>query len=765
MMTGADTRSAATLDRIAAPRRAAVQASTGIWAVLVLAAFAGATLAIVARGDLKATDLTASLSGAVAVVAYATLGTLIVRRAGNLIGWLMLGESAALAFLGLASMYAVLGVATFPGALPAAKHAGTLAEVSFTGVAFTLGFMFLLFPTGQLPSRRWRPLAAAGFLLAGLTAVGLVVRPRLVRLPAPGGTSLSFPNPFGMAHLWLLRTVPIGTLDGLFVAFAAFLAAAFVSLAVRYRAGGRLQRQQVKWLALIAAMFVAAQSIALLVLLLGPPWLSGIADTLGAIISLFGIPAAMTIAIIKHRLYDIDVIINRAIRYGLLSAALTAIYVGIVVGIGTLAGYAGGPLLNAAAALAIALLFQPLRRRAQLLANRIVYGRRATPYQVLSDFAQDMAGQLDADVALEKMATVLAAATGADRVEVWVRVGRQLRPRVTWPRGSAPPAAVALTGDGALPALAVTRAIAVRHTGELLGAITVSKPRNEPVSAAEDKLLDHLASQAGLVLRNAALTAELRATVDDLRASRRRLVQAQDTERQKIERNLHDGAQQQLVALTVQLTLLDDAGDPAEVREITGQLRAGLRAALEDLRALARGIYPPLLADQGLPAALRAQATRAPLPVHIDADGIGRYPRETEAAVYFCICEALQNTAKYAHASQATIALSSPDSHLHFTVTDDGAGFDTTHTAHGTGLHGMSDRLAAAGGTLHIRSQPGHGTTITGTLPVPDQGGSEKTSLARPASARPEVTRAMREHGAEGWPAAIRSTPDLQECP
>jgi signal transduction histidine kinase len=209
-------------------------------------------------------------------------------------------------------------------------------------------------------------------------------------------------------------------------------------------------------------------------------------------------------------------------------------------------------------------------------------------------------------------------------------------------------------------------------------------------------------------------------TIDELRASRRRLVRAQDAERQRIERNLHDGAQQQLVALTVQLTLLDDAAeDPAEIREITGELRAGLRAALDDLRALARGIYPPLLADQGLAAALQAQASRAPLPVQIDADGLGRYPPEAEAAVYFCVLEALQNTAKYAHASRATVALACPDSRLEFTVTDDGDGFDNTRAAHGTGLQGMADRLAAVGGALHVRSQPGHGTTITGTLPVP----------------------------------------------
>ena len=180
------------------------------------------------------------------------------------------------------------------------------------------------------------------------------------------------------------------------------------------------------------------------------------------------------------------------------------------------------------------------------------------------------------------------------------------------------------------------------------------------------------------MLRNAALTAELRATIGELRASRRRLVEAQDAERRKIERNLHDGAQQQLIALTIQLGLLEEsAGDPAAVRQLAPAVKDGLRAALEDLRDLARGIYPPLLADQGLLPALQAQARKASLPVEIDADGIGRYPQDTEAAVYFCALEALQNITKYADASRATVGLSCSGGSLRFTVTDDGAGFDT----------------------------------------------------------------------------------------
>ena len=161
------------------------------------------------------------------------------------------------------------------------------------------------------------------------------------------------------------------------------------------------------------------------------------------------------------------------------------------------------------------------------------------------------------------------------------------------------------------------------------------------------------------------------------------------------------------------------ADDPAGVREAAGQLKAGLSAALDDLRALARGIYPPLLADQGLAAAVAAQARRAALPVRVDADGVGRYPRDSEAAVYFCILEALQNTAKYAGASTASVALAAPGGHLEFTVTDDGTGFDVATAArHGTGLQGMTDRIAAVGGTLRIDSAPGQGTTITGRLPA-----------------------------------------------
>ena len=222
-----------------------------------------------------------------------------------------------------------------------------------------------------------------------------------------------------------------------------------------------------------------------------------------------------------------------------------------------------------------------------------------------------------------------------------------------------------------------------------------------------------LAAQAGLVLRNVRL-------VEDLRGSRRRLVSAQDEERRRLERYIHDGAQQQLVALAVKARLarqLTDR-DPEKVVQLLTQIEAETSRALEDLRDLARGIYPPLLADKGLAAALQAQARRSAIHVEVIPDGVGRYPQAVEAAVYFSVLEALQNVAKYADASRADVRLAQTGSDLTFEVRDDGRGFDPASVGYGTGLQGIADRLAALNGTLRVASAVGDGTTVTGVIPL-----------------------------------------------
>jgi signal transduction histidine kinase len=221
-------------------------------------------------------------------------------------------------------------------------------------------------------------------------------------------------------------------------------------------------------------------------------------------------------------------------------------------------------------------------------------------------------------------------------------------------------------------------------------------------------------------MRNVRLSEDLRLRLEDLRAAQKRIVSAQDHERRRIERNIHDGAQQQLVAMTVKLRLAQGlvGKDPARAQALLGDLQAETQTALEDLRDLARGIYPPLLADKGLAAALEAQARKSPVPVVVRPDGVGRFAPEVEAAVYFSVLEALQNVAKYAQAEGVEVRLGRLDGQLSFEVEDDGRGFDAGSGGYGTGLQGIADRLAALDGTLHVRSAPGAGTLLAGRIPT-----------------------------------------------
>jgi signal transduction histidine kinase len=266
----------------------------------------------------------------------------------------------------------------------------------------------------------------------------------------------------------------------------------------------------------------------------------------------------------------------------------------------------------------------------------------------------------------------------------------------------------------------VDRVVEVRHQGELLGALGLTKRAGESLTPVEEKLLTDLAAQAGLVLKNVGLTSELLERLEDLRASRQRLVAAQDEERRRLERNLHDGAQQNLVALKVKLGLAEAFAekDPARAKELVAQLKLDADEALETLRDLARGIYPPLLADKGLVAALESQARKATLPVSVSASGIGRYSQDIEAAVYFCCLEALQNVQKYAQASRASLQLIQVDGTLEFAVEDDGIGFDPAYAKRGSGLTNMSDRLDALGGRVDLKSADGHGAKIFGRIPL-----------------------------------------------
>jgi len=615
------------------------------------------------------------------------------KRPENRIGWLLLAGGLMNGLEDFGVSYGIRALIVAPGSLPAGRALAWMGSW-ITGIPLGLfAFLFLLFPTGNLPSPRWRP---AGWFVAGsfalLWATELVVSTR------------SWKDPFRASSL---GASPIGLL--LLVVLAVSFVVSPMAVVVRFRGSSGDERLQLKW-------FVTATALVFLVLLgyipLGPcnscsP--PAVVSVLAGLAFSF-LFVAIGVAVLKYRLYEIDVVINKAVVYGTLAVFITLVYVGLVAGVGTLVGNTRSPLLVAIAAAVIAVAFQPIRQRAGRLANRIVYGKRATPYEVLSDFAEQMAGAYPVEDILPRIARMLIEGTGAIRSDVWLLVGSELRAAGSWPPTQVEPVPLIANGSIDVPGAV---AVPVRYQGEVLGALSLQKPPGDPITSAERKLLDHVASQAGLVLRNARL-------IGELRASRQRIVSAQDAAARRLERNIHDGAQQQLVALAVKTRLADSlvGRDEAKAHDVLSQIQTEAQEALENLRDLARGIYPPILADQGLAVALDAQARRSPVPVAVEAVGISRYRSETEAAVYFSVLEALQNVAKYSGASHAMVSLHGDDGHLTFEVIDDGVGFDPGSTSYGTGLQGVADRLAAIDGTLEVRSQPGAGTTIVGIVPI-----------------------------------------------
>jgi signal transduction histidine kinase len=648
------------------------------------------------------------------VLGFATVGTLITsRQPTNRIGLayivLALGGAVAMA----AGSYAQLPFSQGWHVL-GFRVAAWLGRFGFGTMALPLAFVYLLFPNGRVPTSRWRPVLWVMLVAAGVNIVGYALTPG----PVASGFTYTPPkvtNPVGLPMAWKGVVEAITGWAGMVVVLGGFLGV--LALALRYRRSVGEERQQIRWLAYAGMAAVGLLLVGLLVLLVlslfgvrlsgDATWELTIFPSL--LIVMIGTPVASLVAAFRYHLWDLDLVVKKALIAGVLVVTLGAIGGAIIATLGQFAFWdntARG--VSVAVGVVVGLLFVPVLRVSRRIADRIVYGGRATPYEVLTDFSHRMAETYATEDVLPRMAAILAAGTRAERATIWLVLGGELRPAAAWPAGSAASTSIALND------LAERDGFEVRHLGELLGAITVEMPANDPMTPGKERLVRDLAAQAGPVLRNVRL-------IEDLRASRQRLVAAQDEERRKIERNLHDGAQQQLVALAVKLRLaqgiaLQEAA--ARTETLLGQAQSDTTEALENLRDLARGIYPPLLADQGLAAALEAQARKSAVPVRVEPDGVGRYAPEIEATVYFCTLEALQNVAKYAQASTATVRLRAEDGTLRFEITDDGRGFDPASTGYGTGLQGMADRLDAIGGQLEVRSSVGAGTTVSGSLPI-----------------------------------------------
>ncbi len=534
------------------------------------------------------------------------------------------------------------------------------------------------------------------------------------------------------------------------VAFFAVVGASV--FAARYLKAGTGDRRRLKWLGW-SATAAAGISVVVVGLHVLVDWPTHVGEVAAAVTAL--LPLSLLLAKSKRFAPAIDPLLARSISLAGLTAVVVAVYLAIVLGLGRVPHKSERTLLvlSMIAAAVAALLYLPTHSRLNGFAKRLVYGGRQAPDEVLRNFGSRMSRSIPLDELLLQMVESLRKTLALTSAEVWAASGEKLeravsdpdraRPRV--PLSSAEEATVARAGVSGpawvkiwLPDLlagresSIVRLAPITHSGELLGTIVVERPEDaEQFTAEEERTLTELARQVGLTLHNVRLDSALQASLDEVRrqadalqASRGRIVASADQARRKIERNLHDGVQQHLVALAVKVRLARQLAekDPVKSDQLLQELGGDLEDALQELRDLAHGIYPPLLADKGLPEALASAARRSTLPVQVRAEEIARYSQELEAAIYFCCLEALQNAGKYAgEEAQVTIRIWEEAGGLLFEVADDGAGFDVKKMGVGAGFTNMNDRLGAIGGTLRVESAPGRGTKILGTIPLAEK--------------------------------------------
>ncbi len=647
------------------------------------------------------------------VVAWAVAGAVLAtRRPLRALGLVVLGGVAAAAVACLATAVVEAGWRGAPVVVAFVVRALSVALLPAVGLHLLLGL-----PHGALRSRPRRNTAVVGY--AGGAGLGL--------------------------GLWAARPgLPIWPL---WLALALAAVCGLTAANRRYVRTVGVERQRLQWVGCALAVVVEAAVvvIALRTLLGWPHHAPLVAAAASALVPLALVAGA------SRLVTRVDRILVHTVSLTGLTGVVAATYLVIVVGLGQVPDEAERNLLvlSMVAAAVAAAVYLPARRRLGDAANRLVYGEREPPDTVLRTFGSRLSRAVPMDELLLQLAESLRKTMALAAAEVWTGADGHLSRAVSVPDrpadhlslGPAELPVVARSGVSGpawlavwLPALLEGRAdvqlrvAPVTHSGALLGLIVVERgAAADGFDEEDERVLTELARQVGLALHNVALDSALQASLDEVRryagelqASRARIVATADAERRRIERNLHDGAQQHLVALAVNLRLARDfvGDDPEAATAMLDELAVSIKDTIQELRDLAHGIYPPLLVDNGLPDALRAAAGRSPLDVDVQADGVGRFPTEVEAAVYFCCLEALQNAAKHAPRARVSVRVWEEGAVLHFEVADDGPGFDPRTVPQGHGYVNMSDRLGAFGGTVTWDSTPGAGARVSGCVPI-----------------------------------------------
>jgi signal transduction histidine kinase len=651
---------------------------------------AGLTLAGVAFGvvlnDLAGShgeDSWTGVAWAAAALASSGVGVVLaIRRAGNPIGWLLLANGLVLAVHYVATPYADYAVLEEPDALPGAEWAVLIHERAWPTLFICVAALALVFPDGRLPSPRWRRVAiVAAVSFAALTVVSLLSAGRYsekfdhVSSPLPELSEAVVALPFMVFGL--------GALAG--------LVAGALALRIRMKRASLVERLQLKWLAYAAMLAPAAVVTSVVEGAVGGG--DGAATVIATTLALTAIPLAIGVAVLRYRLYEIDRLINRTLVYVTLTTGLAAVFAAVSLSLGVAIG-SGSTLPTAAGTLAVALVFGPLRSRAQVLVDRRFDRARYEGLRRIGRFLEDLrAGR----AAPETTGRVVAEATADPSLELFFWLPAE-----------------ELHVDAAGRAVDRLPDTERARTPVRRGALHLATVVHDPVLADRPDLLDSVIEAAGLAIEIARLRVEVRRRLAEVEESRTRIVTAGYEERRRLERDIHDGAQQRLVSIGLALRHVQ-AQLPEGSRE-AGELDtsvAEISQTIEELRELARGVRPAGL-DDGLAPALRALASRAPLPTQVDATE-ERFDDGLETAAYFVASEALANAAKHARATRVELTAVRRDGRLVVSVSDDGVG--GARPSEGSGLAGMTDRVEALGGRLDVTSPPAGGTTVTAELP------------------------------------------------
>ncbi|MCB0993496.1 MAG: hypothetical protein KDB21_00295 [Acidimicrobiales bacterium] len=625
---------------------------------------------------------------------FVAVGVLITRRQpDNLVGPLaMVHGGGIMALVALSQVGLRL---SDNGSTEAAGAVALIVATLFPVIAMLQVPIFLAFPdrTRLTTAARWY-LSLVALVVVGMTVVAFLTRPVLVVDP-----DRVLPHPFVSEPL-AGDLVPVN--ENLVFLIPLLALALYPVLFLRWRCGDGVQRRQIGWLALATFSYLIVASVN--TVLQPPDAVGGQTFLLVDAVGFAAIPMALGVAILRFRLYDIDAIVSKTALFLGLAGVITVVYAVVVAGSIAVVGAPSdglGVVPPVVATAVVAVLFEPVRLRMQRWANRLVFGERATRHEVLSQVAGALADR-SAGNSADELAALLVRGTGADQAVVWATDSDGWRAVGRHPAD--------LESGSFVPARDDLRDWRyIEHRGERRGAVVLAKPANDPVTPADRDLLDDVAAGAGLLLRNLGLTRQLEQRVGDLRVSRRRLVAAQDAERRRLERDLHDGAQQRVVAVAVKLGIARSLAAREEATALVG-LIDGLvddaQHAVDQLRRVAHGIYPPLLATEGLAAVLAAMQT--PVEIELRARELGRFDQEVEQTAYFALVETIERL-RLAGACEATVDVTEQGSGLRLEVA-------TPSLAAIPDLGAVADRLDAIGGALTVVDG---GRSVSGVVPVP----------------------------------------------